>query len=255
MYIVLEGVKIVTVHSQTHERLTMDCNLFNTMTGNPCATCCIQDMNLLLVAFTRGNIGILRPFPQNQFSSMEISSSFQYGIISSIERKCPQAQLCCLGIKGHFLCMEVITTDESTNDIWCGCNNNTIVVLSLTAEKTLVVSQTIKNASGSAKMSCKVLQLKMVKTLDLQLVCGLLDNGSIVCYDAGSKDCLNRISAYTGNVYKVMWIIIILSCNYAYVMLCKRICKKDLIHSSDFATLMSHNFVCYYIKLSPTLVQ
>ena len=25
---------------------------------------------------------------------------------------------------------------------------------------------------------------------------------------------------------------------------CDRICEKDLIHASDFATLMSHNFVC-----------
>ena len=194
VYIILEGVKVVIMHSQTHEQFTMDHNPLNIVAGNPCATCCIQDMNLLLVAFSSGDIGILS-LPQNQFSSMEISSAIRYG---SIERK--YAQLCYLGVKGYFLCMEVITVDESTNDIWCGCNNNTIVVLSLTAEKTLVVSQTIKNVSGSAEMPCKVQQLKTVKMLNIQLVCCLLDNGSIVCYDAGSKECLKRISACTGKL-------------------------------------------------------
>ena len=34
--------------------------------------------------------------------------------------------------------------------------------------------------------------------------------------------------------------------------------KRGLIHASDFATLMSHNFVCDYaitLKVSPTIVQ
>ena len=174
------------VHALTHEQLAIDHNPFNIAARNPCAICCIQHMNLLLVAFTSGVIRTLS-CSRNQFGSMEISSSFQYEIISAIERKC------------IFLCMEVITI-ENTNEIWCGCNNNAIVILSLMAEKTPAVSQTIKNISGSDKMSCKVLQLKIFGTLDLQLACGLLDNGSIVCYNAGSKVCLKRISdsAYTG---------------------------------------------------------
>ena len=187
VYIILEGATIVIVHALTHEQLAIDRNPLNIAARNPCAICCCQDMKLLLVAFTSGVIRTLS-CSQNQ-GSME-TSSFRYEIISAIERK-------------WFLCMEVITIDENTNEIWCGCNNNAIVILSLMAEKTPAISQTIKNISGSDKMSCKVLQLKIFRILDLhdQLVCGLLDNGSIVCYNAGSKVCLKRISAdsaYTG---------------------------------------------------------
>ena len=198
VYIILEGVTIVIVHSQTHEQLTMDRNPFNTVAGSPCATCCIQDMNLLLVAFSSGNIGILS-LPENQFNLTELNSSFEYEIISSIGKR--GSDLYSLGIEGHFVCMEVVTVDENTNDMWCGCNDNTIVILSLqslSVVKTPKVAQTIRNVSGSAHVSCKVLQLKTVNTLNLQLVCTLLDVGVVVCYDAGLKDCLKRIPSPTG---------------------------------------------------------
>ena len=186
------------VHSQTHEQLTVDQNPFNTVAGNPCAICCIPDVNLLFVAFTSGDIGIVS-LPENQFNLTELNSSFEYEIISSIGKR--GTHLCSLGIEGHFLCMEVVTIDENTNDIWCGCNDNTIVILSLqslSVVKTPKVAQTIRNISGSAHISCKVLQLKMINTLNLQLVCALLDVGVVVCYDAGLKDCLKRIPAPTG---------------------------------------------------------
>ena len=186
------------VHALTHEQLTVYQNLFNTVAGNPCATCCIQDMNLLFVAFTSGDVGVLS-LPENKFNLTELNSSFEYEIISSIGKR--DIQLCSLGIKGHFLSMEVVAVDENINDIWCGCDNNTIVVLSLkslSVVKTPKITQTIRDVSGSAHVSCKVLQLKMVNTLNLQLVCALLDVGVVVCYDAGLKDCLKRIPAPTG---------------------------------------------------------
>ena len=199
------------VHSQTHEQLTMDHNPFNnTVTGDPCAVCCIQDMNLLFVAFTSGDIGILS-LPQNQFNLTELNSSFEYEIISSIEKR--GTHLCSLGIEGSFLCMETVSTEENSTEIWCGCNNNTIVILSLqspSVERTPKVTQTITNVSGSAHISCKVLQLKMVNTLNLQLVCALLDVGAVVCYDASLNDCLQRVPAATGIIDKLFLCICIL---------------------------------------------
>ena len=197
----LKGIKIVIVHSQSHEHLSTDQNPFNsssTVTGDPCAVCCIEEMNLIFVAFTSGDIGILS-LPENQFNLTALQSSFEYEIISSIGRR--GTYLCSLGVESHFLCMEVVATDESTNELWCGCNNNTIVILSLqslSVERIPVVSQTIRNVSGSPHISCKILQLKMVNTLNLQLVCVLLDGGIIVCYDATLKDCLKRIPTSTG---------------------------------------------------------
>ena len=199
MYLVLEGTKVVTVNSQIHEQLNVDHNPFNnTSTVNPCAVCCVQDMNLLLVALTSGDIGIVS-FPHNQFDSLEIDSSFEYAIISSIGRR--STRLCSLGIESHILCMEMVTIDENNIDIWCGCSNNTIAVLSLqslSTEETPKITQIIRNVSGSAHVSCKVLQLKTVNLLNLQLVCALLDIGVVVCYDTGLKDCLKRMPAPTG---------------------------------------------------------
>ena len=198
----MEGVKIVIVHSQTLEQLSVDENPFNTaVTGNPCSICCIQELNLLIIAFTSGDIGILL-LPQNKFNLMESRSSFVYEVIFSTGRR--NTHLYSLGVKGHFLCMEAVTIDENTNELWCGCNDNTIVILSLeslSAEKAPVISQTIRNVSGSAHISCKVLQLKMIETLNLQLVCALLDVGIVVCYDVALKDCLKKIPASTGKHY------------------------------------------------------
>ena len=199
MYIILKGVKVVVVHSHTHEHLSIDQNPFNsTVTGGPYAVCFIQNMGLLLVAFTSGSIGVLS-LPQNQFNSADIQTSFQYEILSSIGGK--GAHLCSLDVKGYFLCMEAVTVDASTNELWCGCNNNTIVILSLpslSVGSTPVISQTIRNVSGSVNTSCKVLQLEMVDTHNLHTVCALLDVGIIVCYDAVVKDCLRRIQTPTG---------------------------------------------------------
>ena len=198
MYIILKGVKIVIVHSQTHEQLSVQNPFGSNVSGDPHAVCCIQEKDLLLVAFSSGDIGILA-LSQNQFNLTALHSAFEYEIISSIGRK--GTHLFSLGVEGHFLCMEVVTVDESTNDLWCGCNNNTIVVMSLSSlsvERTPVISQTIRNVSGSAHISCKILQLKIVDTLNLQLVCALLDVGVVVCYDAVLKDCLKRIPTSTG---------------------------------------------------------
>lgn len=188
VYIILEGVKIALVHSQTYEQLIVDQNPFNTtVTGNPSAICCIQEMSLLLVAFTSGDIGTFS-LQQSQFDFHSVTSIGSRG-----------THLYSLGIEGHFVCMEVMSMDESTNELWCGCNNNTIVILkSLSVEKSPVVSQTIKNISGPALTSCSVLQLRMVNVLNLQLVCALLDIGIVVCYDAALKDCLKRIQTSTG---------------------------------------------------------
>ena len=185
------------VHSQTYVKLNVDQNTFSDITTrNPCGVCYIQNMNRLLVAFTNGDIGIVS-VPENQFNLMAVESSFQYGIISSTERR--QAQMFHLGVKSHFICMEVVAIDESANDIWCGSHNNTIVILSLSAAQLApVVSQTIKQVSGSVHVPCEVVQLKMIKTLHRELVCGLLNIGNIVCYDAGSKVLLKRVSAYRG---------------------------------------------------------
>ena len=104
-----------------------------------------------------------------------------------------------LGVEGHFTCMEVVTIDESKTELWCGCDNNTIITLSLKSvlmKTTPKDHQTIKNVSGSAHG--RVLQLKMVKCLNLQLVYTLLDTGTVVCYDAVLKDCLKRIPTSTG---------------------------------------------------------
>ena len=199
VYIILKGIKVVIVHSQSHKHLSIDQNPFDcTETGDPRAVCYIQAMGLLLVSFASGNIGFLS-LPQNQFNLADIHTSFQFEIISLIGGR--GTHLCSLGVKGYFLCMEVVTVDESTNDLWCGCNNNTIVILplsSLSVERTPVISQTIRNVSGSVNTSCKVLQLKMVDTRNLQVVCALLDIGMIVCYDVVIKDCLRRIPAPTG---------------------------------------------------------
>ena len=186
------------VHALTHKQLTVYQNPFNTVAGNPCASCCIQDMNLLLVAFTSGDVGVLS-LPENQFNLTELNSSFEYEILASIGKR--DTHLCSFGIEGHFLSMEVVIVDENTSDIWCGCDNNTIVILSLkslSVVKTLKIIQTFKNVSGSAHVSCKVLQLKMVNTLNIQIVCALLDVGVVVCYDADLKDCLKRIPTPTG---------------------------------------------------------
>ena len=196
MCIVVEGVNIAIVHSQTFEQLTIDHNPFNsTVTGDPCAVYCIQEMSLLLVAFTGGDIGVLS-LPQNQFNF------HSYEIISSVGGR--DIKLCSLGIEGHFISMEMVTIDESTNkELWCGCENNTIVILllsSLSVEKTPAVSQTIRNVSGAAHIPCKVLQLKVVNTFNIQLVCALLDTGTVVCYDTALKDCLKRIPTSTGNI-------------------------------------------------------
>lgn len=199
VFIILEGVKIAIVHSQTFEQLTVDQNPFNsTVTGNPSAFCCIQEMSLLLVAFTSGNIGVLS-LPQNQYN---IYSSFQFEILYSADNKSTylHSSVHPLDIKGYFVCMEEVTIDESTNELWCGCNNNTIVILESLKSLAPFVSYTIKNVSGSTHIPCKVLQLKMVNTLNLQFVCALLDVdvGIVVWYDAVSKNQIKKIALSTG---------------------------------------------------------
>ena len=72
-----------------------------------------------------------------------------------------------------------------------------LLLKSLSIVKTPKITQTIRDVSGSAHVSYKVVQLKMVDTLNLQLVCALLDVGVVVCYDAGLKDCLKRIPCST----------------------------------------------------------
>ena len=193
MYIILKGIKIVMVHSQTHKELKVNHYPFDsTVTGDPSAICCIQEKSLLLVAFSCGDIGILS-LSQNQFNLTALRLAFEY---DSIEKKSTQSYS--RGVEGHVLCMEVVTVDKSTKDLWCGCNNNTIVILflqSLSVEGTPMMSHTIYNVCGSAYTSCKVLQLKMINT---QLVVALLDVGIVVCYNAVFKKCLKSISTSTG---------------------------------------------------------
>lgn len=177
VYIILQGIKIAVVNSQTFKQ---DRNPFNsTVTGSSTAICCIQDPNLIVLAFSSGEIEIL------SHSQNQLNLTTNLG-----KRTCPV----CFEMKVYFLCMEVV---KNTKELWCGCNNNSIVVLhlnSLIAGDSLIVSQTFENVSGLVDTSCKVLQLKMVDKPNSVLVCALLEYGTVTCYDAVSKTFFKRVS-------------------------------------------------------------
>ena len=199
VYVIQEGMIIDVVHSQSYTHLQTIENPFTDVpTGDlsPCNVSYIHTLNILLVLFTNGYIGTLS-LPGDSFDFTELTSEFQYQVISSVGRK--GTQLYSVGTDHHFLSMEIVVSNDSENDchVWCGCDNSIIIISlkSLVAEGSLV-SHTISNISDK---SCKVVQLNSVNTFHLQLVCVLLDIGCIVCYDADTRDCLSHIPASTGN--------------------------------------------------------
>lgn len=196
---------MATIHSQTFEQLDMVDNPFSTaITSDLCAACYIDKLHVLLVAFKCGNIGILR-LPHNGFNLTELTSQFQYEVISSIGKKC--AQVHHLNIDCHFICMEQVVVNGDTDELWFGCDNDTIVTLPLEVlmtESTPEVHSPIRNVSGNSNCPCKVVQLKSVEMFRRQLVYALLDVGMVVCYDVSvavqNWQCLKQIPIPKGIV-------------------------------------------------------
>lgn len=199
VYVIQEGMIIDVVHSQSYSHLQTIENPFTDVPAgdlSPCSVSYIQTLNILLVLFINGHIGTLS-LPGDSFDFTELTSEFQYQVISSVGRK--GAQLYSVGVDRHFLSMEIVASNDSDNDchVWCGCDNSIIIIsLKSLVAKGNLVSHTISNISDK---SCKVVQLKSVNAFHLQLVCVLLDIGCIVCYDADTRDCLSHIPVSTGN--------------------------------------------------------
>lgn len=202
VYIIQEGMTIDIVHAQSYVHLQ---SIESPFTGGashgdliPCEVSYIQSLNILLVLFKNGHIGTLS-LPSNSLELTEVTSGFQYQVISCITKK--DVKLLLLGIDRHFLCMELVTSNDKDNEkceVWCGCDNSSIIITSL---KSLVGEESLQShtISNIADSACKVIQLKTVSTFYLQVVCALLDIGNIYCYDADTRDCLTCIPASTGN--------------------------------------------------------
>jgi len=202
VYVILEGLKVATIHCQTFEQLDMTDNPFNTtITEDLCSVCYVEKLHALLMVFAGGSIGVF-PLPHsNGFNLTELTSQFQYRVISSIGKK--GAHMHYLNVNCHFLCMEQVTVNGDTDKLWFGCDNDTIITLPLkvlVTEATPEIWSPIRNISGNS--DCKVIQLKSVEVFKRQLVYALLDVGVVMCYDVSVAvqdwQCLKQIPIPTG---------------------------------------------------------
>jgi len=179
-------------------------NPFNTAnTEDLCSVCYVEKLHVLLMAIADGSIGVF-PLPHNGFNLTELTSQFQYEVISSIGKK--GAYIHHLNVDCHFICMEHITINGDTDELWFGCDNDTIITMPLqvlVTEVTPEVRSPIRNVSGNHYCPCKVIQLKSVEVFKRQLVYALLDVGVVVCYDVSvavqNWQCLKQIPIPIGD--------------------------------------------------------
>jgi len=177
-------------------------NPFNTtITEDLCSVCYIEKLHVLLMAFADGSIGVFPLSHSNGFNLTELTSQFQYEVISSIG-----AYIHRLNIDCHFICMEQVAINGDTDELWFGCDNGTIATLPLqvlVTEATPEVRLLIRNVSGNSNCPCKVIQLKSVEVFKRQLVYALLDVGVVVCYDVSvavlNWQCLKQIPIPIGD--------------------------------------------------------